>query len=63
MTNPKVTKINPKFSNSIKQHMPFVLGQNGFGADMVSMVIPGRLVILVLTVETSDGAGGPLRYE
>ena len=64
ITNPSVTKINPRFSNSIKQQMPFVFGQNGFGADIVSMVIPGRLVTFVLTVDTSEGAiGCPLRYE
>lgn len=61
MTNPKVTKISPKFNKSIRQQMPFVLGQNGFGADIVSIVIPGRLVILVFTVDTSERADGPLR--
>lgn len=65
ITNPSVTRISPKFNSNIKQQIPFVLGQNGFGADIVSIVIPGRRVIFVLTVDTSDGAsGGPvLRYE
>lgn len=63
-TNPNVTKINPKFNKSIRQHIPLVFGQNGFGADIVSIVTPGRLVTFVLTVDISDGAiGGPLRYE
>lgn len=63
MTKPKVTKISPKFRSNIRQQMPFVFGQNGFGADIVSMVMPGFLVIFVFTVDTSEGAGGPLRYE
>lgn len=63
MTNPNVIKINPKFNNSIKQQTPFVFGQKGFGADIVSMVIPGRRVIFDLTVDISDGNGIPLRYE
>lgn len=64
MTNPNVTKMSPKFNSNIKQQIPLVFGQNGFGADIVSIVIPGRRVIFVFTVDTSDGAsGGPLRYE
>lgn len=35
----------PKFNNNIKQQTPLMLGQNGFGADMVSILAP-RLVVL-----------------
>lgn len=63
MTKPNVTSISPRLSSSIRQHIPLVFGQNGLGADIVSMVTPGLRVILDLTVDTSDGARPLLRYE
>lgn len=63
MTKPNVTRMSPRLSNSIRQHMPLVFGQNGLGADMVSTVTPGLRVIFDLTVDTSDGARPLLRYE
>lgn len=45
---------------SKRQHRPLVLGQKGFGADMVSTTAPPFLEVFVLTVDISDGAA-PLR--
>lgn len=62
MTNPNVTRIIPKFSNNMRQHIPFIFGQNGFGAAIVSIVTPPFLDVFVFTVLAVDGAT-PLRYE
>lgn len=35
MTRPKVTRIRPKFNKSMRQHIPLILGQNGFGTDVI----------------------------
>lgn len=42
ITNPSVTKINPKLSNNIRQQTPLTFGQNGFGADIASIRAPAR---------------------
>lgn len=42
ITNPSVTRINPRLSNNIKQQTPFTFGQNGFGADIASIRAPAR---------------------
>lgn len=31
MTMPNVTRMRPKLSSTIRQHMPFTFGQKGFG--------------------------------
>lgn len=65
MTNPRVTKIIPKFKRSIRQHIPLILGQNGFGAAIASTVIPAfldPLDFLVLAIE-GDIPLLPLLYE
>lgn len=54
MTNPSVTKIIARFSRSIRQHIPLMFGQNGFGAAIASIVIPAfldPLDFLVLVIE------------
>lgn len=43
ITNPRVTRMIPKFNKSMRQHMPLTLGQKGFGAAIVSTVIPAFL--------------------
>lgn len=63
ITKPNVTNMRPRFNNNMRQHMPLVFGQKGFGADIVSTVTPGFRVIFDLTVDTSDGARPLLRYE
>lgn len=62
MTKPKVMSIKPRLMRSRRQHRPFVLGQKGLGADIVSTTAPPLREVFVLTVDISDGAG-PLRYE
>ena len=65
MTNPSVTKIIPRLSSSMRQHMPLMLGQNGLGAAMASTVTPPFLEVLVFMVLVTEGGEGPppLRYE
>lgn len=62
MTKPKVTNMMPKFNNNIKQHIPFMFGQNGLGAAIASTVTPPLREFLVFTVLATDGAA-PLLYE
>lgn len=62
ITNPSVTRIIPKFNSSMRQHIPLMLGQKGFGAAIVSTVTPPFLDVFVLAVLATDGAT-PLRYE
>lgn len=38
--NPNVTRINPKLISNNKQQTPFVFGQHGFGAAIVSTKTP-----------------------
>lgn len=52
----------PKFSNNIKQHIPLIFGQNGFGAAIASIVTPPLREVRVFTVLATDGAL-PLLYE
>lgn len=55
ITNPRVISISARFNSNIKQHKPLVFGQNGFGADMVSITTPRFLSTLVRTdVEAAD---------
>lgn len=65
MTNPSVTKIIPKFNRSIRQHIPLMFGQKGFGAAIASIVIPAFLEPFDLRVLAIDGAIPlrPLLYE
>lgn len=42
ITKPKVTRISPKLSNTIRQQTPLMFGQNGFGADISSTLAPAR---------------------
>lgn len=56
ITIPRVTNINPRFSNNIRQHMPLILGQKGFGAAIVSTVTPPLRDVLVFVVLAMDGA-------
>lgn len=42
ITNPSVTNIKPKLSSNIRQQTPFTFGQNGFGADIASILAPAR---------------------
>lgn len=62
ITNPKVTNIIPRFSRSIRQHIPLILGQKGFGAAIVSTVIPAFLeprpvlTVLLLARLATEGA-------
>lgn len=35
MTKPNVTRIKPRFSRSIKQHIPLIFGQNGLGTEVI----------------------------
>lgn len=35
ITRPKVTRIRPRFSSSIRQHIPLIFGQNGFGTEVM----------------------------
>lgn len=54
MTNPSVTNIIPRFSRNIRQHIPLMFGQNGFGVAIASIVIPAfldPLDFLVLAIE------------
>jgi hypothetical protein len=55
-TKPRVTRIRPKLTSNIRQQIPFVLGQNGLGAAMVSTTRPPLREVFVFTVETSEGA-------
>lgn len=59
ITKPRVTKMIPKFKRSIRQHIPFMLGQNGFGAAIASTVIPAFLDPLDFLVLAIEG-GTPL---
>lgn len=34
-TIPSVKRIRPKFRNTIKQHIPFIFGQKGFGTVVI----------------------------
>ncbi|CRL06961.1 CLUMA_CG019957, isoform A [Clunio marinus] len=43
MTKPSVTRIKPRLMRSMRQHMPRILGQKGFGADIASTFAPMRL--------------------
>lgn len=43
ITNPNVTRISPKFIKSIRQQTPLGFGQNGFGADIASILAPRNL--------------------
>lgn len=54
MTKPSVTRIRPRFISSIRQHIPFVFGQKGFGVDIVSIIIPPWREVRVLIVEPPD---------
>lgn len=56
MTNPRVTKIIPKFNRSMRQHIPFMFGQNGLGAAIASTVIPAFLDPLDFRVLATEGA-------
>lgn len=62
ITKPKVMRIMPKFNSNIKQHIPRMFGQNGFGAAIASMVMPPFLDALLFDVLATDGAT-PLLYE
>lgn len=46
MMNPMATKISAKLTRSIRQHTPFVFGQNGLGADIVSITTPALVELL-----------------
>jgi hypothetical protein len=46
MMKPMATSISPRFINAIKQQIPRVFGQNGFGADIVSTTTPALVVLL-----------------
>lgn len=46
----------PKFRRSIRQHMPLMLGQNGLGAAIVSIVTPAFRELRVFAVLAIDGA-------
>lgn len=40
----------------MRQHMPFIFGQNGFGAAIVSILRPPFLEVLDLAVLATEGA-------
>lgn len=66
ITKPSVTKINPKFSKSIRQQTPFIFGQKGFGADINSILAPRLLLLFPVLAELATeykllGAPRPLR--
>lgn len=65
ITKPRVTKIIPRFKSNIKQHIPLIFGQNGFGAAIASMVIPAFLDPLDFVVLATEGDMTllALRYE
>ncbi len=46
MMNPIATRIIAKLTSTMRQQTPLVLGQNGFGADMVSTTTPALVVLL-----------------
>lgn len=43
ITKPNVTRIKPRLRSNIRQQIPLVFGQKGFGVDMVSIIIPSFL--------------------
>ncbi|ROT85402.1 putative threonine dehydratase biosynthetic, chloroplastic-like [Penaeus vannamei] len=60
-TKPRVMRRRPRFSSTIKQHTPLVLGQHGCGAVMVSITSFPPRVVFVLTLTTSLRPLRPLR--
>ena len=50
MMNPMQMRMRERLVSTIRQHTPFVLGQKGLGADMVSTARPAFIVFLDLTV-------------
>ena len=50
MMNPMQMRMRDRLVSTIRQHTPFVLGQKGLGADMVSTARPAFIVFLDLTV-------------
>jgi len=50
MMNPMQIRIKDRFVRTMRQQTPRVLGQNGFGADMVSTARPAFMVFFDLTV-------------
>ena len=50
MMNPIQIRMRDKLVRTIRQQTPFVFGQNGFGADMVSTARPAFMVFLDFTV-------------
>lgn len=48
--NPMQMRMRERFVRTIRQQTPFVLGQNGLGADIVSTASPAFIVFLLLTV-------------
>jgi hypothetical protein len=46
MMNPIATRMIAKLTRTMRQQTPLVLGQNGFGADMVSTTTPALVVLL-----------------
>ena len=48
--NPMQIRISDRLVRTIRQQTPFVLGQNGLGADIVSTASPAFIVFLDLTV-------------
>jgi hypothetical protein len=60
MLNPNVTRIRPRLMRTRRQQRPLVLGQKGFGADMVSITTPA--FVLDLFVEAMEGLVALLLY-
>lgn len=62
-----MTRIKPKFNNSIKQQTPLTFGQNGFGADISSTLAPARRELLLRPVlaelATEYMLRGPREYD
>ncbi len=50
MMNPIATRMRARLTSTMRQHTPLVLGQNGFGADMVSTTTPALVVLRPVVV-------------
>ncbi len=53
MMNPMATKMRARLTSTMRQQTPLVLGQNGFGADMVSTTTPALVVFRPVAVLTA----------
>ena len=48
--NPMQMRMRARLASTMRQHTPLVLGQNGFGADIVSTASPAFIVFFDFTV-------------